>query len=315
MTLTCVAFSTQHLSAAAELIAARCRALQTTIPETSTLPIAAETILPLLADLAQQAPGLVALREGQLVGFLLALVLPSFRGKRSVYSPEWANGALLAEADTIYQALYAQLAAQWVADGCILHALTVLANDTHGLAGWYWQGFGLNGIDAVRNMDNVVSEAAPFTIRRATLADLELVAAHSLALQEHLARPPVFKSLEEPDGSDYYAQWLAETDHVMWLAYDDNGIPIGSLGLVPANADTRLLMQDPGTLNIMHAYTEPAWRGHGIAAALLAQAISAGRAQGYVRCAVDFESPNITAARFWIRHFRPVCYSVIRVVS
>lgn len=71
----------------------------------------------------------------------------------------------------------------------------------------------------------------------------------------------------------------------------------------------------PGTLNIMHAYTEPAWRGHGIAAALRAQAISAGRAQGYVRCAVDFESPNITAARFWIRHFRPVCYSVIRVVS
>jgi hypothetical protein len=270
MTLTYVALSAQHLSAAAELVAARCRALQATIPETPTRYTEAETILPLLAGLAQQAPGLAALRQGQLVGFLLAMVLPSFRDKRSAYSPEWANGALLAEADTIYQALYAHLAAQWVADGCILHALTVLANDTRGLAGWYWQGFGLNGVDGVRSMAAMVPEPAPFAIRRATVADVELVATHSLALQEYLARPPIFKPLEEPEGLAYYARWLAEADHVMWLACADDGAVVGSLGLVPATPDARTLMQDPGTLSVMHAYTEPAWRGHGVAAALLA---------------------------------------------
>ncbi len=161
MTLTCVDFSERHLAPAAELsphVAAPCRLQSQRRPTRYTEPA---TILPLLTDLARRAPGLAALRNGQLVGFLLAMVLPSFRGKRSVYSPEWANGALLAEAEPIYQALYTQLSAQWVADGCKLHALTVLANDTHGLAGWYWQGFGLNVVDAVRDMADVTAATSP----------------------------------------------------------------------------------------------------------------------------------------------------------
>ena len=39
------------------------------------------------------------------------------------------------------------------------------------------------------------------------------------------------------------------------------------------------------------------------------------RDEGYQRCSVDFETMNTLAAHFWPRHFRPVCYSLGRVVN
>jgi hypothetical protein len=30
---------------------------------------------------------------------------------------------------------------------------------------------------------------------------------------------------------------------------------------------------------------------------------------------VDFEAANVAASRFWLRHFSPVCYSLIRHVA
>jgi GNAT superfamily N-acetyltransferase len=56
-------------------------------------------------------------------------------------------------------------------------------------------------------------------------------------------------------------------------------------------------------------------RGQGIAAALLNRSLEWARAGGFQRCAVDFEPMNILAARFWTRHFAPVCYAFVRQVD
>ncbi len=48
------------------------------------------------------------------------------------------------------------------------------------------------------------------------------------------------------------------------------------------------------------------------ARALLAKVIESASADGYARCAVDFEAHNIHGSRFWLRHFTPVAYSVLR---
>ena len=202
---------------------------------------------------------------------------PAFRGKRSIYSPEWANGALLAEADAIYQALYAHLSAQWVADGCVLHALTVLAHDTRGLDGWYWQGFGLNVVDAVRSLDpwRASKRRSPSAGRRRRTCPV--VAAHGLALQQHLASAPIFKALIEPDsGGVRPVAGAARPCHVAglrrcrqrrWAAWAwSRPIP------TPAPS-----CRIPARISVMHAYTEPAARGQGIAAALLDRAIADGR--------------------------------------
>jgi GNAT superfamily N-acetyltransferase len=56
-------------------------------------------------------------------------------------------------------------------------------------------------------------------------------------------------------------------------------------------------------------------RNSGIGTALLKHSLDWARSAGYERCAVDFEPENISGARFWLRHFRPVCYSLVRHVD
>jgi hypothetical protein len=48
---------------------------------------------------------------------------------------------------------------------------------------------------------------------------------------------------------------------------------------------------------------------------LLNGSLEWARAEGYERCAVDFEPMNSLAARFWPKYFQPVCYSLMRKVD
>jgi len=75
------------------------------------------------------------------------------------------------------------------------------------------------------------------------------------------------------------------------------------------------LLNVKGSLGIDFAYTDPAAREKGIATRLLDELIGWGAAQGMSRCVVDFEAANLIAKAFWLRHFRPICHSVIRRVD
>ncbi len=75
------------------------------------------------------------------------------------------------------------------------------------------------------------------------------------------------------------------------------------------------LIYDEKTTSISGAFTREKARGGGIATALLNRSLEWAHAAGYERCAVDFEPMNPLATRFWLRHFEPVCYTLIRHVD
>jgi hypothetical protein len=83
-----------HLDAAAALVSSRYQALREKQP---LLPIQYQDPHNFIAMLQHMmdagSPGAAAFQDGQLVGFLAGWLMPDFRGKRSVYSPEWANAA------------------------------------------------------------------------------------------------------------------------------------------------------------------------------------------------------------------------------
>ena len=56
-------------------------------------------------------------------------------------------------------------------------------------------------------------------------------------------------------------------------------------------------------------------RGTGIGTALLRHGFEWARSSGYTHCSVDFESANLPGSRFWLRHFEPVCHSLMRRVD
>jgi GNAT superfamily N-acetyltransferase len=312
MSLEIAPLQDQHLEDAAALVTARYRALR---EQVSSLPSRYEdvsSILPPLRDLAGQAPGVVAMRDGQLAGFLLGMVLAEFRGKRAVYSPEWANAVDVEGGRKIYQEMYAHLSARWVADGCFTHLVTLLAQDREAIDAWHWLGFGLTAVDAMRDLTPAQGAIAKFEIRRAGLEDIEEAMTLDQALRRHLAAAPVF--LMDEHGSESYEQWLANSANVLWLA-SCGGEVAGGMGLEPSNTDACYIIRDETTISITSAFTKEGERNRGIGTALLDHSLDWARSAGYKRCAVDFEPQNIPAARFWLRHFQPVCYSLIRHVD
>jgi len=314
MSLEIVPLGDKHLEDAAALVTARYRALRADVPSLPSRYEDLASILPLLRNLAGQAPGVVAIRSGHLVGFLLGVVLPAFRGRRSVYSSEWANGADPEDSREIYREMYARLSARWVADGCLIHLVTLLAHDREGIDAWHWLGFGLTHLDAMRHLTPVQGTVADIHIRRARVEDIKEAMALDQALQRHLAAAPVFLLLEEERGRDFHEQWLANPANVLWLAYRGTEV-VACMELSPASPEACYIIRDKKTTSIVTAFTKESVRNRGIGTALLRHSLDWARSAGYERCAVDFEPENISAARFWLRHFQPICYSLIRHVD
>ena len=101
-----------HLGDAARLVTGRFRAerqRQPLLPEHFESPDAA---LPLLRALAAKSPGVAAVRDGRLVGFLVGFN-SVFREARTAYVPNWGHAA---DACDTYRQMYADLSRQWVAN-------------------------------------------------------------------------------------------------------------------------------------------------------------------------------------------------------
>jgi len=303
-----------HLEDAADLVCTRYRALRERLPLMPARFENPDAILPPLSDLAGQAPGVVAIRGSRLSGFLVAYQFPDFRGKPSVYAPEWANGAEMEDSRQIYEALYTEMSARWISTGYSAHLLSIMSNDQDGLEGWRWLGFGLLAADGVRDLGPVQDQGPGVEVRRASPGDTQEVTSLIMALKQHMAASPTFLHQGDSVEVDESTKYLADPAHAIWLAYQ-GGEAIACMGQGPANPKACTLIDDPGTTSIISAYTRTSARSSGVATALLNQVLDWGRAEGYERCAVDWEPMNVLATRFWTRHFQPVSYALIRHVD
>lgn len=227
-----------------------------------------------------------------------------------MFSPEWANAADLENSRRIYEEMYAHLSASWVADGCFTHLVSMLANDHDGINGWHWLSFGMIAADAVRDLQPVQGCDADVDVRRACLEDVEQVMTLDEALWQHMAAPSIFLADAEERATErdrsYYEEWLQNPEKALWLAYHGTDA-VAYMGLGPASDDASYIICDEKTTSIFGAFTREKARCSGIAMALLDRSLEWARAQGYERCAVDFEPMNPLATRFWLRHFEPVC--------
>jgi GNAT superfamily N-acetyltransferase len=309
-----VPLSEEHLQDAAALVSRRYQGLREQVPSLPPRYAEVRTLLPMLRDIAGAGPGVAAIHGGRLAGFLSSWLIPSFRGKRSAFSPEWANGADLENSPRIYEAMYTHVSASWVADGYTTHLIGLLANDRDGLAGWHWLGFGMLAADAVRDLQPAPGPDTNVEIRRAGLRDLEQVQALHEALAQYMAAPPIFLVRAHERDRSYYEEWLQNPDRAIWLAFQD-GDAVAYIRQGPASEDASTIIYDDKTTSITGAFTRERARGGGIATALLNRSLVWARAKGYERCAVDFEPMNPLATRFWLRHFQPVSYAVVRHID
>jgi GNAT superfamily N-acetyltransferase len=115
-----------------------------------------------------------------------------------------------------------------------------------------------------------------FTIRPATPADAAVIAQHRVAMFRDMGDVPT-----ETLGAQLLAEstvalsvWLRDQSYVGWLAVDEGGVVIAGAGahikpqLPRISYDGARVVTAPLPLAV-NVYTEPAWRGQGIARALM----------------------------------------------
>ena len=311
-----VPFHQELLPAAAALFQQEVEALRRRVPALPDQRADLPTIIARLAQMMTVCPGVMALEQGALVGYLGWWIVEHFRGtaRRGAYCPEWAHGARAGQKQTIYQALYRAAATQWAAQGCQVHAVTLLAHDQAAERAWFWQGFGLTVVDAVRPMQPLcVAHPAGLVMRPATTADVALLVTLDAEHCLHYAQSPVLMAPRAGRDAAAWRHYLAHSQNNVWLALE-GGRPAGFLAFASGDDyDGADLLCTAGVVGITGAYVRPAYRGRGVASALLDAALQAYARQGMTSCAINFESFNPEAALFWPRYFTPVCLSLLRM--
>ncbi|HEX2620402.1 MAG TPA: GNAT family N-acetyltransferase [Phototrophicaceae bacterium] len=286
--------------------------LRNSIPILPDLMEDPQRVINRLADM----PGIVACEGNQVLGYLTWYLVDEFRGteRKGAYCPEWGHGAVN---PIFYRALYRAAAGQWAAAGCEVHAISLLANDQAAREIWFWNGFGLTGVDAIRPI-TPPGVAAPtgITIRPATLADVEGWVALEIEHSRHYTLPPISMAAHETEDADDFTTFLSQPDNSIWLALDDNtdgNTAIGFIGFQSNSFGAAAIVDAPDKIAITGTYIRPQYRGRRVAAAILDAALRDYESRGFKRCSVDFEAFNPEAAAFWLKYFEPICLSVIRV--
>lgn len=302
-----VPFGEQHVGAAAGLVAQAAAAQRRRVP---LLPPTLEDSVVtagLLGDLVGNGLGVAVLDRGRLLGFLAGMPAPLW-GSPGVYVTEWGSAA---RDPDVLLAAYGDASRLWVGAGRPVHAVSTWAGDAPYEAAWHTLGFGRVVVDAVRGLEAISGRGEH--VRRAEATDAGAVGHLERSLWEHLAAPPASRAHPEPAGIDQLERRLRDPREPVWIV-EAGGQSIGYLSLTSGEHETTVLATDD-TVVCDGAFVVPGARRRGAGSSLLAAALAWARTEGFARLAVDYESANLEAAKFWsATGFRSVVHSVARTV-
>jgi GNAT superfamily N-acetyltransferase len=311
MSIRIIPFEHRHTADAARIFVASLGSLRRRV---AVLPADLADVA-VVGERLSSMHGVAAVEGDHLAGYLTAWYpVGGFRGTARVgaYVPEWGHGAIGTDRRAVYNALYRVASVAWHEAGCDVHAVTLLGADELAVETWFWSGFGMGTVDAIRPTTPLAVPApAHDSVRMASVTDAPALSHLDHEHVRHYADAPVFMTppaaLDEP-------AWIAFLERPLnsaWLVEDAAG-PYGFIRFDREFHGSAVIESSTGVF-VSGAFVRPASRGRGAATAMLDAAIRHYAANGVMSCAVDFEAFNPEAARFWTRHFAPVCYSLMRV--
>jgi hypothetical protein len=218
-------YDARYRNAAAELFARNFKQLRAAIPALPDRWENPEKIASKLDDLFQRGPGVIAVEDNRLLGYLGWFIGDRFRETkhRGAYVPEWGHATCDERKPAIYQALYRAAAEQWQAAGCGVHAITLLAHDQVAQQAWFWNGFGLTVVDAVRPMQPLdVTGQTDLAIRQATIDDAAPLATLDAEHWQHYTRSPIFMTPRTSTTADQFSAFLARPKNSVVLRVPEN---------------------------------------------------------------------------------------------
>jgi ribosomal protein S18 acetylase RimI-like enzyme len=253
--------------------------------------------------------------EGEkLVGYLGAFFIDDFRdtGRKAAFSPEWAHAVQKGAEARINNLLYREAAALWGSQGCTMHAITLLAGNAVEEKVWFWNSFGMIVVDALRSTQTLnASLPEGFSIRQASPDDAAAICELEAEHCQHYSAPPVCMPPRSVSTTEEMGEFLTRSPNSIYLAWHGDH-PAAYIQFEKTTFGGASVIQAEDSIAITGAYTRPTFRGRNLAASLLDEGLKAYAERGFTRCSVDFESMNPEAASFWMRYFKPVCFSLVR---
>lgn len=315
-------FTDEHLTDAGRLLAARHRRHRAVQPDLSpAFEDAATAQERVMAALAADASGAVAVRDGSIVGFLLGAPKSS-----STWGPNvWVESAGQALADDepaeTVRDLYAAAATRWVEEGRTAQYVVVPAVDDPLLDAWYRLGFGHQQSHALRApLTTAPRVPEGLTIRRATRADIPALARLDVELPLHQGLAPTFSAGELGSVEEAQQEWEEDFDDPEFtvLVAEHDGRVVGSAVAcdLEKSGGNEGLMRPEKAAFLGFAAVLPEARGLGAGRALGEAVLAWAHEAGYPVVATDWRQTNLLSSRAWTAlGFVPTFHRLHRLIG
>ena len=311
-----VDFNKSHIAEAKQLILANfneARGIVKALPRLERFPDFSEE----LEDLSENV-GVVMLDKatGKMIGFIcFDEPLDNAFGSLAsgTISPIHAHGTVAENRAAIYKRLYQAAAKKWVDNGVTYHAISLYSHDAALVNAFFTLGFGLRCIDAVRPLegfDYAVCKGISYAeIPQSNAAKVRGI---RKSLNAHLGDSPSFVRSSDEDAE----KWLnrAETrDSRLFIA----SLGTETIAYIEVMDDGENFISDTADTmrNIHGAFCLPEHRGKGVMQGLLNYVITTLKDDDCNALGVDFESLNLSSSGFWLKHFEPYTYTVVRRID
>ncbi|MCE5196704.1 MAG: GNAT family N-acetyltransferase [Negativicutes bacterium] len=302
-------FTAKQIPQAQRLVLAEYRVLQSKLPWLPEI-----TAAPNLDDFAANQLGVAALEGGCLLGFLCCSnpFPDAFHttGAKGSFTPLHAHAAIEQDRAGLYDHLYQAAARKWVAAGIVSHAICFYSHDQVSLEQFFWNGFGMRCLDAIKE-NTAVPDPQPALASYYEVAktDLTSLLAMQNQLIAHLGNSPCFMKYAAMSEE----RFLVANEENYFFAAQTRGKPVAYLRF--SMEGENFISNCGKVINISGAFCLPEFRGSGIIDQLLDFSANFWYRRGYRLLGVDCESINPTARRYWLKHFTPYTYSLVRRID
>lgn len=301
MVTSVVAFATEHLDAAAGLLARRHTAHRRVEP---LLDVEYEGGARCRQDLvelldAPGASGAVAFEGTVPVAFVLGAPQEPAWGNHT-WVPAAGHAALQPEP---LRDVYALAAQRWYDEGRTSHYVLSPTHDVEVLGAWYRLGFGQMHAHAIRESAPLTPPVLDAVLRVPTTDDLDQIVELELVLPQHQARSPVFAPDPQDSAAELRADWEQDIDdptyHHMVIERDGRLLALGTACAASVSRMHRGIAGLPDAGFLGHAAVRDEARGLGYGRALGEAAIGWSYAQGFRGVVNDWRVTNLAASRAW----------------
>lgn len=317
--LDVVPVSEEHHEAIVRMVAGRIVALRAVVPAVPDRLTRHHVLHEALHPLLHPERSFVAIRGPAVAGFMAWHETPSHRGtgRPGAWVPAHGAGVHRAEhaPDQVYEALYEAATQSWANSGRAVLSASVFRGHEREHDMWITNGFGRFLHDAVIPLPAArAPRPADMRVRRAVADDVPGLVGLEREHAAHYAEPPVFMVPPVPPTADELHSFLDREPNTIWVAEDDEGLQAFLRFERVSDGATEVLLA-PTTISITGAFTRPAVRGRHVADAVLLSAMAHYAAAGFERVAMDHETTNPPARRFWWPRSQLVAVSYLRILE